>query len=169
MYSLNAPVPAAVATLADELAVRLTGARSRPRGTRTLVVKRLATADPAGYARLEAKARETLAGTAPCKARITSVDLFEAVPSGTAPVVYLHVESPGLEALHDDLCGPFEPVADIEADDYVPHVTIARGGNVETARSVAASDVEPIEWDVDELVFWDATHEQSVSHVSLPA
>jgi len=107
-------------------------------------------------------------GTAPFEARITGVEMFEAVPTGTAPVVYLAVEGRGLRALHDRLCDTFEPVPDIEGEDYRPHVTIARGGRVERARAVVETDVEPIDWVVDELVFWDARNEQPVSRVSLP-
>ena len=167
MYSLNAPVPSAVAALADDLARDLVDARSRVRGSHTLVVKRL-TDDDLGYAHLEARARDVLAGTPACEARVADVEIFETVPSGPAPVVYLRVESPGLEALHDRLCETFDPVAGIEGDDFVPHVTVARGGQVAAARRLAETEIDPIEWVVDELVFWDATREQPASRVSLP-
>jgi len=83
-------------------------------------------------------------------------------------VSYLAVTSPGLEALHQRLCEDFEPVADLEGEVYTPHVTIARGGSIQTARAVAG-DIEPIEWTVDELAFFDAEREAFVSRVSLPA
>jgi len=168
VYSLNAPVPPAVAALASDLASDLVGAQARTRGSHTLVVKRLG-GDDAGYARLAARARDALAGTPTCEARVSGVAVFERVPSGTAPVVYLRVESPGLTALHDRLCDGFDPVAGIEGEAYVPHVTVARGGSVAAARSLAERDVDAIEWVVDELVFWDSAREQSVTRVSLPA
>lgn len=167
MYSLNAPVPSSVATLAGDLAGEVPTARSRPRGSHTLVVKRLP--EDIGYAQLEARAREILTGTPPCQARVTGIELFETVPTGPAPVVYLAVESPGLRALHQQLCETFAPVDGIEGDDYVPHVTIARGGRVEAARGLAEREIDDREWTVEELVFWDAEREQPVSRVSLPA
>lgn len=169
VYSLNAPVPSAVARLAADLAGELPAARARARGTRTLVVKRLSDGGESDDARLEARAREALAGAPACGARVDGVDVFEDVHAGPAPVVYLAVESPGLGALHGRLCEAFEPVAGIEGEEYVPHVTVARGGSVDAARRLAATDVDPIEWTVEELQFWDATREQSVSRVSLPA
>lgn len=168
MYSLNAPVPSAVAALADDLARDLVDAQSRVRGSHTLVVKRLID-DDLGYAHLEARARDALAGTAACEARVADVEVFETVPSGTAPVVFLRVESPGLEALHDQLCEAFDPVSGIEGEDFVPHVTIARGGRIESARTLAETEIDPVEWVVDELVFWDAEREQPATRVTLPA
>lgn len=167
MYSLNVPVPAAVARLAAEVARDLPGARPRTRGTHTLVCKRLP--DETGYAQLEARARDVLRGAPACEARVSGVGVFEDVPTGTAPVVYLTVESPGLVALHDRLCERFDPLSGLEGDDYVPHVTVARGGTVEAARAVADRTLESVEWTIDELVFWDAEREQPVSRVSLPA
>jgi 2'-5' RNA ligase len=168
VYSLNAPVPSAVAALATDLASDLVGAQARTRGGHTLVVKRLGDED-AGYAHLEARARDALGGTPACEARVAAVEVFETVPSGTAPVVYLRVESPGLVALHDRLCDRFDLVDGIEGENYVPHVTVARGGSIEAARSLAERDVEPVEWVVDDLVFWDARRDQPATHVSLPA
>jgi 2'-5' RNA ligase len=170
VFSLNAPVPSSVAALAGDLAMALPQARRRPRGSHTLVVKRLDEADgPDAAARVEARLREVLAGTAPCAARVDAVEVVEAVPTGTAPVVYLAVESPGLVALHERLAEAFEPVPDLEGDGYVPHVTIARGGTVAAARELAARDVDPIEWTVDDLVCWDAEREHATTRFSLPA
>lgn len=168
MYSLNVPLPGAVAATAGDLARELPAATPRERGSRTLVAKRLGQGDAADYHAIEARAREALAGTAPFAARVHRVDVFEDVPTGTAPVVYLAVESQGLFELHRDICGAFEPVAGIEGEDYTPHVTVARGGSLETARRVAGP-IDPIEWTVDELAFYDAEHREWVSRVALPA
>lgn len=167
MYSLNAPVPGRVGALAGEIARQLPAARARTRGEHTLCVKRL-TSDT-DYSRIEAQTREALAGQPAVEARVDEIGVFEQPPVGTAPVVYLAVESPGLVQLHEHLVATFESVSDgIEGESYVPHVTIARGGSVDTARRVAG-EVDPIEWTVSELQFWDAKHSQSVSTVSLPA
>ena len=102
--------------------------------------------------------------------QVTEIDIFEDPPVGSAPVVHLTVDSPGLVALHERLAEVFDPVdTQIEGEGYTPHVTIARGGSLETARQVARRDIEPIRWTVSELIFWDAQHSQSVSSVSLPA
>ncbi|WP_324665070.1 2'-5' RNA ligase family protein [Haloarcula sediminis] len=170
MYSLNVSLPSSVTSLAGRLARDLPQAQARPRGEHTLVVKRLGGGDHAAYARLEGRARDALRGTGPFGVRVTGVDCFEAAETGPSPVVYLAVESAPLRALHERLCGAFDPVAGMEGPgDYVPHVTIARGGDPAAARRLAEREIEPIEWTVEELVFFDAERGQSVSRVSLPA
>ena len=169
MYSLNVPLPSAVTSLAGRLARELPRARARPRGEHTLVVKRLGDGDHAAYARLEERTREALRGTAPFEVRVTGVEQFETAATGPSPVVYLAVESPGLRALHERLCEAFDAFDGMEGDDYVPHVTIARGGEPAAAQRLLKRDIEPAEWAVDKLTFFDAERGQSVSRVSLPA
>ena len=169
MYSLNVPLPSSVTRLAGRLARELPQARARPRGEHTLVCKRLGEGGHAAYARLEARARETLTGTAPFEARITCVDCFETAVTGPSPVVYLAVESPALRALHERLCDEFDAVEEMEGEAYVPHVTIARGGDPAAARRLVERDIESVEWAVEELSFCDAERGQSVSRLSLPA
>ena len=169
MYSLNVPVPTRVASAASEVARELPQARIRNRGEHTLGVKRLASDQGAQYSRIEARTRELLAGQPPFEAQISEIGVFENPPVGTAPVVHFVVESPELRALHDRLVEQFGIVdGEIEGENYSPHVTIARGGSIEMAERVAG-DIEPVNWSVTELIFWDATHDQSVSTVSLPA
>lgn len=169
MYSLNVPVPTRVAARARDVAQELPNARRRNRGEHTLGVKRLASDPDAAYNQIEARTREMLLGQPAFEARIDRVDVFEDAPLGTSPVVYFAVESPGLIDLHQTLTETFEPVdTQIEGEGYTPHVTIARGGSPEMAERVTG-DIEPIEWTVSELIFWDATHKQPVSSVSLPA
>ena len=169
MYSLNVALPSSVTALAGRLARDLPGARARPRGEHTLVVKRLGDGDHAAYARLEARARDAVRGTAPFEARVTGIDWFETAVTGPSPVVYLAVESPQLRALHERLCGPFEAVEAMEGDEYVPHVTVARGGDPAAAQRLVERGIEPVTWAVEELVFFDAERGQSVSRISLPA
>lgn len=168
MYSLNAPVPPAVARLALDLAQELPGATARARGEHTLLVKRLGAGTDVSADRLIAQAREALAGAAPFNAQITGVDCFEEPEAGTGPVVYLTVESPALDSLHRALCDVFEPVAHLEGEGYVPHVTIARGGDLEAARRLCARQIEPNEFLVDELVVWDARRDVAAARYSLP-
>jgi len=168
VYSLNVPVPGSVGALAGDLGRRLPGARIRQRGERTLVCKRLGT-DRDRYHAVEARVRDALSGTAPFAARVTGVDLFEEATTGTSPVVYLAVDSPELERLHRRLCDVFDPVDGIEGEDYTPHVTVARGGDLSRARELAATAVDPVEWSVSALEVWDAERARSVTTVSLPA
>lgn len=169
MYSLNASFPSAVPALAGRLARDLPRAQARERGGHTLVCKRLGSGDHAAYARIEAKARDALRGTAPFEVRVAGLDWFETAVTGPAPVVYLAVESPELRALHERLCAAFDPVEGMEGDEYEPHVTVARGGDPAAARRLVGRDIDPIEWTVEELVFYDAERGQPVSRVALPA
>lgn len=167
-FSLNAPVPGRVSRLAADLEPSLSPFESI-RDRHSLVVKRLGRGE---HGRLTKRARRALSGTAPIEARVAGVGVFEEPTAGSAPVVYLAVESPGLVDLHRRLCETFDPVAGIEADDYVPHVTLARGGGVEAqaaAERLAGASVEPVTWTVSELVFWDARHGEATGRVTLPA
>lgn len=166
MYSVNVPVPGRIAALAGDLAAELPRARTRQRGTHTLVAKRLTGDEP--YAQREARAREVLRGAPAFEARVDGLGVFDRPVTGTGPVVYLRVESPGLRALHERLLTAFEPVDDLEGEDYTPHVTVARGGDRDAAWALAERAVEPYEWTVDELAFWDAERSQRVSRFSLP-
>jgi len=49
------------------------------------------------------------------------------------------------------------------------HVTLARGGNLDAARRLAEREIDPIEWTISELEFWDASRAEVVRSVSLPA
>ncbi len=159
MYSLNAPVPASVARLASGLAADLLEAAVREH--HTLVVKRFGDDDPGALAD---RVREVVAGTDPFPARATGVEVFDDPPSGTAPVAYLRVDSPGLQALHRRLCDRFEPLDGLEGDDYVPHVTVARGGD---ADRLDGRDAE-VAWTVDRLLVWAGTYGEPVESIALP-
>lgn len=168
MYSLNVPVPGEVARLAEDLRPALLGFETI-RERHTLVCKRLGEEPPGGLPRLREQVRMALAGAPAFQARVSGIDYFERPPVGDGPVVYLAVESPGLRRVHDRLLEVFPPVDGLEGDDYVPHVTLARGGDVETARRLADREVEPVTWTVSRLVLWDATYEEDVAAFALPA
>ena len=166
MYSLNVPVPADVARLAADLAMDLPEARPRAREEHTLIAKRLG--DDSNLSLLTARVREHLRGQPPFEVRVSGVDLFRDAAAGPSPVVYLTVESPELVAIHRTLAAEFDPVEGIEGADYVPHVTIARGGSPERAEQLANRSIDPVTWAVTELVVWDAERNLPTTRLSLP-
>lgn len=159
-YSLNAPLPDAVRAVARDLRTELPPG-VRPRERPTLVVKRLGTG---GHRTLAERARGALAGASPCAARLDGLGTFD---GGTGPVVHLTVESPGLRALHDRLCGTFDPVPGIEGDAYVAHVTLGRGGDPDAVAAFCEREVEPAEWIVETLLLWSARYREPVATIPL--
>ncbi|PSP54656.1 phosphoesterase [Halobacteriales archaeon QS_1_67_19] len=168
MYSLNVPVPREVERLAEDLRSTLLGFETI-RERHTLVCKRLGDDPPGGTARLREQVRTALAGAPAFEVRVSAIDYFERPPLGEGPVVYLAVDSPGLRRIHRKLLPEFSAVAAFEGDDYVPHVTLARGGDTEAARAVADREIDPVSWTVSRLQLWDATYEEPVAEFSLPA
>lgn len=168
MYSLNVPVPAAVERLAEELRPELLGFESI-RERHTLLCKRLGDAPPGGVHRLCEQVRTAIAGAPPFEVRVSGIDYFAYPPVGEGPVVYFAIESPGLRAVHERLVEDFSVIEDFQGDDYVPHVTLARGGDLATAERLAEREVEPVTWTVDRVALWDATYEEEVATFSLPA
>ncbi|MEF8843271.1 MAG: 2'-5' RNA ligase family protein [Haloarculaceae archaeon] len=167
-YSLNAPVPAGVARLAAGLAGELRTADVRTK--HSMVLKRLPEDGEPGrrpnVRSFAGRVREALAGLGPFAARVTGVESFDRPTSGTGPVVYLAVESPGAREAHERLCEHYEPLPGLEGEDYVPHVTIARRGD---AAHLVGREIDPVEWTVDRLVIWDAHRRLEVETVSLSA
>jgi 2'-5' RNA ligase len=168
VYSLNVPVPGAVERLAEEFRPALLGFETI-RERHTLLCKRLGDAPPGGVPRLREQVRTALAGAPAFEARVSQIGVFEHPPLGEGPVVYLAVESPGLRRIHRRLLDEFPAVEEFEGDDYVPHVTLARGGDVAAARRFAEREIEPVMWTVNRLVLWDANYEEEVATFSLPA
>ncbi|RQG94565.1 2'-5' RNA ligase family protein [Natrarchaeobius chitinivorans] len=166
MYSVNVPVPGRVRTLANDLYPDLIGFDT-VREDHSCLLKRLGEANH--VAQLQHRAHRALEGTPAVEARITGIDYFADPPLGSAPVVYLAVESPGLESIHSELAETFGTVEGLEGEEYVPHVTLARGGDDAAARRLADREIDPIEWTITELEFWDGTYRLPVSRVSLPS
>ncbi|MFB6072271.1 MAG: 2'-5' RNA ligase family protein [Halobacterium sp.] len=175
MYSVNAPVPAAVNELADELRPALTAFdRVRERHEQTLLLKRVPADDRKQLRTAWQTAKDALAGAPAVEARVAEVDTFENPPNGSSPVVYLAVESPGLHHLHERLCDVFDPVPVLEGgDDYDPHVTLARDADGFLGRravdDVRGREVGPVTWTIGELYLYDARHGERVDSISLPA
>ncbi|NKE35114.1 2'-5' RNA ligase family protein [Natronococcus sp. JC468] len=150
MYSVTVPVPGRVRELATALypdLVRFDTVREN----HSCLLKRLGEPDHA--AQLQHRTRRALEGTPPIEARVAGIDYFADPPLGAAPVVYLAVDSPALEAIHARLAEEFGAVDGLEGADYVPHVTLARGGDEATAKRLADRDTDAIEWTVGELEF----------------
>jgi 2'-5' RNA ligase len=174
VYSLNVPVPNDVRRLAAELDPQLAPFDS-VRDRHTLLLKRFE--GERSRHRLREQLDDALDDATPFRARITGIDSFENPPAGTAPVVYLAVESPGMHAVHERLVAAFGGVEGLEGDGYTPHVTLARGydagrgfGIPDTHDPVAqlrAREIEPVEWTVDELGIWSREYAEIVSRVPL--
>ena len=191
MFSLNVPLPPAVERLATDLHPKLSGF-DRVRERRTLVCKRFGAEDvrsgerdggegrgggegrdapprEEALRRLRERLRRPLAGVDPFEVTVTDVDVFDAPRSGSRPVVYLMVESDGLVRLHRRLCAAFGAVEGIEGDDYVPHITLARGGNPEpgVVADLVDADFDPIRWRVHALDVWDPEFREVAASVEL--
>jgi 2'-5' RNA ligase len=171
VYSLNVPVPGSVERLAADLLPDLT-AFDRVRDRHTLVCKRFE-ADEADYHRLRERLRVALSPAPAFEATVTGVDAFETPVHGAGPVVYLAVESPGLYDLHSRLVEAFGAVDDdLEGEGYVPHVTLARGGDAaavgDALDRLRAADVDPVTWTVSELDLWSRARREAVWSASLP-
>jgi 2'-5' RNA ligase len=167
MFSLNVPVPGEVRRLAGELRPHL-GAFDSIRDRHTLVAKRLDDTIEGGRARVEGRARRALADAPAFEARVTGIDFFAEPTAGTAPVVYLEIESPGLFQVHEHLVDVFGTLDGVEGPEYTPHVTLARGGPMEAAERLADREVDPVTWTVSELHFFDVRYREWVGKVSLP-
>ncbi|WP_336023998.1 2'-5' RNA ligase family protein [Halobellus salinisoli] len=178
MFSLNVPVPGGLKRVAAELHPELSRFE-RIRERHTLVAKRFDTAlddDADSLPRLRERLRPLLRqhgatqrrGSGGIDLRVTGLDYFETPTRGAGPVVFLAVESDDLQALHRRLCESFGTVSGIEGDDYVPHVTLARGGRVDDADNlVGRTSIDPIEWTATELHVWDSRYREAAARIPL--
>ena len=166
VYSVNVPVPGRVRELAADLYPALLEFDT-VREDHSLLLKRLGSADH--VTQLQHRTHRALEGSPAVEARVTGIEYFEDPPLGSAPVVYLAVESPGLRSIHKRLLEDFDAVSGLEGPDYVPHITLARGGDLATAERIATREVEPITWTVTGLEFFDGSYKLPVSRISLPS
>jgi 2'-5' RNA ligase len=147
----------------------------RLRESYTLVVKRFdestlqASQPELQLATLQQQLPQVLAGTPAFEAAVREIDFFSEPVRGGGPVVYLTVDSPGLGQLHTRLTEAFGVVPELEGDEYVPHITLARGGSVADAELLADRTIDPISWTVSQLVIWDSRYREPVARYSLPA
>lgn len=164
MLSLNVPAPGSVERLAADLAPALVGFESI-RDRHSVVVKRFGDAEVPGH--VTDRARRAVAGVGPVDLRIAGVGAFEDPPLGPGPVCYLAVEGPGLFDVHRRLVEEFGAVEGLEGQDYVPHVTLARGGSAEALEGLVGRSVEPVAWTARELVLVDGAGGDRVGTVAL--
>ncbi|MFB6092111.1 MAG: 2'-5' RNA ligase family protein [Haloquadratum sp.] len=172
MFSLNVPVPGRVERTTAELQPELVRFE-RLRERHSLVAKRFDTAlddDADSLPRLRERLRRLLRRHAPddLDLRVTGLDYFEDPLRGPGPVVYLAVDSPDLVALHRRLCESFGTVEGLEGDGYVPHVTLARGGDVDDAAALAErTHPDPVDWTARELHVWDSRYREVAARLPL--
>jgi len=174
VFSLNVPVPGSVARLASELYPQLVVFDTQ-REQFTLVVKRfdettLAAGSPDHQlSTLRKQLPTVVAGTPAFETQVDAIDYFPEPTRGTGPVVYLAVDSPGIQQLHETLADTYGAIDGLEGDDYVPHITLARGGSTGDADRLASQSIEPVSWTVSELLLWDSRYREPVTRYSLPA
>ncbi|XVH32821.1 2'-5' RNA ligase family protein [Haloferacaceae archaeon DSL9] len=174
MFSLNIPLSGAVRRCVAELHPQLL-AFDRLRERQTFVVKRFPESvfDDAGMAPSVASLRQllrpVLRGAPAFAVRVDRIDYFAEPVRGPGPVVYLGAESPGLDRLHGRLVDAFGAIDGLEGDAYVPHITLARGGDRAAAERLSSRPIEPIEWSVSRLDIWDSTYRERTGSIDLPA
>jgi len=198
VFSLNVPLAPAVDRLAADLQSKRSGFE-RVRDRRTLVCKRFGVEDvpdraaggdpdgggasaspgapaggpsppkPAALDALREDLRPLLAGTDPFPVAVTGIDVFDAPASGSGPVLYLTVESDALVRLHRRLCAAYGAIEGIEGDEYVAHVTVARGGDPEpgVVADLVAAEFDPIRWRVHALDLYDPEFREVAASIDL--
>lgn len=164
MASLNAAVPPRVRRLAADLHPRLT-AFEVVRERHSLLVKRLGDDEPVH--RLRERLRPLLAETEPIDVAVTGIDAFADPPVGKSPVVYLAVDSPGLDRLHRQLVDEFGAIRGLEGEEYEMHVTLARGGDPDDVAALREVDVPEVYWTVEELELYDSQYRAAVARLPL--
>lgn len=164
MYSLNAAVPGRVRRIAGDLYPHL-ASFADVREDHSICVKRLGDDEP--FKTLANRARTALADAPAFEVAVTGIDYFAEPTSGTAPVVYLAAESPGLLQVHETLVAEFGALPGLEGEDYVPHVTLARDGDLADAERLAEREIGPVSWTVSELAFTDALHDHAIGTIPL--
>ncbi len=182
MFSVNVPLPPAIDRLATDLQPKLSGF-DRLRDRHTLVCKRVSVEDVTepdrgtrkiggrtrehALERLRETVRPVFADTDPFRVLVDGIDTFKTDDGGI--VVHLAVESPGLVRLHRRLCRVIDPVSGIEGDDYVPHITLARGDTPdhEALDCLLDADIDPVAWRVHALDLYDAEFRETAATVEL--
>jgi 2'-5' RNA ligase len=168
VFSVTVPVPESVRERSRALRPALSGfERIRPPRSRQLVAKRLPAETRREFLTDARNAKAALAPVDPFEVRIPGIDTFADPPRGPGPVAYLAVASAGLERVHERLVEAFDAVPGLEGPDYVPHLTLARGGPPAAADSLVERPFEPIRFSVERLSLYDTEREQAVESVDL--
>lgn len=170
MFSVTVPVPESVRERSRALRPALSGFdRIRPSRSRQLVVKRLPAETRRELLTDAERTREALTPVDPFEVRVSGTGTFSDPPRGPGPVAYLAVESPELERVHERLVAAFDAVPGLEGPDYVPHLTLARGGPPSAAAALAEASVEPVSFTVEALSLYDTERTQAVDSIALTA
>lgn len=167
LLSVNVPIGGKVKQVISELhpdLVSFTSVRER----HTLVCKRFPGEEGSNIDQLESELRVTLRGMESFEVRVDGIGFFEEPVSGSAPVVYLGVTSDGLERLHWALVDAFGSVPALEGSSYVPHITLARGGDLDKAVELSNRNIDPVVWVVNEVWLWEGKYGERVRAISLP-
>jgi 2'-5' RNA ligase len=162
--SLNVPVPGTVRRELEALRPRLADFDS-VRETPTLLLKRFDGAR--SVHEIESEVRLAVADTGPFDVRLAGLETFENPVAGPGPVLHLALESPGLRRLHRRLVDRFGAVDGLEGEEYVPHITLARGGDADGLAELTEASVDPVEWTVAELWLWDPRREERLGRIDL--
>ncbi|HIJ12598.1 MAG TPA: 2'-5' RNA ligase family protein [Halobacteriales archaeon] len=150
MWSLNVSIPQGIVRAIGEITPVLgrgEGIVEEP----TLVIKRFEKEDLDGH--IESEIKFLLENVEPFIVEIGNLEMFEVADRGTSPVRYIEVKSIGIKVLHETLVSVFGCVKGVEGENYIPHITIARGSG---AKNLDFSDFSgPIQWTANTLEFWD--------------
>ena len=162
MWSLNVSIPQNIVRAIEEVALGVRGWEEICEEP-TLVIKRFEKRDLDGHVKSEI--RFLLESVEPFGIEIENLERFDVAEKGSSPVLYLEVKSPEVKALHETLVDVFGSVEGVEGENYIPHITIARGGSGDyTVFSGLSCDTG---WTVEMLEFWDRGERKKRSKIIL--
>ena len=162
MWSLNVSMPQNIVRAIREVALGASGWEEICEDP-TLVIKRFEKVDVSGH--VESEIKLLLESVEPFDIEIGNLERFDVAERGSSPVLYLEVKSPGMKALHEILVDVFGSVKGVEGENYIPHITIARGGGV---RDVDFSGFSgPTIWTAETLEFWNRDKRKKKNKVIL--
>lgn len=153
MFSLNVPLPPAVEGLAMDLHPKLSGF-DRVRERHTLVCKRFGVEDVAD-----------IVGTGGVEGVADAVS----GSGGVDPERPRPPKPDALVRLHRRLCAAYDAVEGIEDDAYVPHITLARGGepNADAVDRVLDISFDTIRWRTHALDLYDPEFREVAATVNI--
>ena len=162
MWSLNVSIPQNIVRAIEEITLGVKGWEEICEEP-TLVIKRFEKKDLDGHVKSEI--RFLLENVEPFGIEIGNLERFDVAERGSSPVLYLEVKSPEVKALHENLVDVFGSVEGIEGENYIPHITIARGGSGDYIEfSGLSCDTG---WIVEMLEFWDRGERKKRSKIIL--
>ncbi len=162
VWSLNVSIPQNIVRAIGEVTSEL-GQGGEVNEELTLVIKRFEKRDLDGH--LESEIKILLENVEPFVVEIGNLKMFDVADRGTSPVLYLEVKSRGIKLLHETLVSSFGCVEGVEGENYIPHITIARGDGV---RGVDFSDFScSTRWTAEILEFWDRNKRKKKNKVIL--